>query len=88
MNTIKRKCQSCNLIQDRCAMIKITRTLSGLVINPNSKILGRSMYVCKNLECIKNLIKKKRIKNALKFYNLDIIKKTEDELLEIVENQS
>ena len=78
---IERKCQGCNTKKDRSQMIKITKLPSGLKINPTSKELGRSIYVCKNPECIKTLIKKKRIKNALKFYNQEEISRIEQELL-------
>ena len=83
MKATLRKCQGCGLVQDRNLMIKITRTREGLIINPKSKEVGRSIYVCKNESCIKNLIKKKRIKTGLKVNNFDDIKKIEDELLNL-----
>ena len=82
---IERKCQSCNIKQDRNLMIKITKLPSGLKINPTSKELGRSIYVCKNIECIKKLIKKKRIKVALKYSNQEEITKIEQELLNMIQ---
>ena len=58
---IQRKCQGCLEIKDRDELIKITKLPDGVLkINPNSKELGRSIYVCKNEECI-SLIKKKRV---------------------------
>ncbi len=81
---IERKCQGCNIKQNRDLMIKITKTIKGLKINPNSKELGRSIYVCKNIECIKNLIKKKRIKTGLKYGNQEEISKIEQELLRFI----
>ena len=49
-----RKCQGCLKLIDRNELIKITKLTDGtLKINPNSKELGRSVYVCKNPECIK-----------------------------------
>ena len=81
---IERKCQSCNKKQDRSAMIKITKLKEGLKINPTSKELGRSIYVCKNLDCIKTLIKKKRIKMGLKYFNQEEIIKIEQELLRLI----
>lgn len=81
MKKIKRKCQGCFEIKDRCDLIKITKLKNGeLLINPDSKELGRSAYVCKNEECIKTLIKKKRLKNALKCQNAGQISKIEEEL--------
>lgn len=82
--SIKRLCQACRKEFERDEMIKITKINNEtLKINPNSKELGRSAYVCNNLECIKTLIKKKRIKSALKFNNLEEISKIEQELLNI-----
>ena len=85
---IIRKCQSCRNSQDRDLMIKITKTKDGLIINPNSKQIGRSMYVCKNTECIKNLIKKHKIKSALKYSNMDEIEKIEQKLKDFIEEQN
>lgn len=82
--SIKRLCQACRKEFNRDEMIKITKLDNEtLKINPNSFELGRSAYVCNNLECIKTLIKKKRIKSALKFNNLEEISKIEQELLKI-----
>ncbi len=71
MKEILRKCQGCLKLINRDELIKITKLPDGtLKINPNSKELGRSVYVCKNPECIKNFIKKKRLKVALKSSNI------------------
>lgn len=83
---IERKCQGCNKIFDRKELIKITKLKDGtLKINPTSKELGRSIYVCKNPDCIKNLIKKKRIKLGLKYSNSDEIEKIGKILTAMVE---
>lgn len=82
---VKRKCQGCLEIKDREDLIKITKLQNGrLKINPNSKELGRSVYVCKNSECVKMFIKKKKLKNALKFSNMDEISRVEEELKKMV----
>lgn len=80
----ERKCQGCNIKKDRSEMIKITKLPSGLKINPNSKELGRSIYVCKNPDCIKILLKKKRIKTGLKYSNIEEIERIEQELLNML----
>ena len=81
MKEIKRRCQGCFNIKDRKELIKITKLKDNtLKINPSSKELGRSVYVCKNEECIKSFIKKKRIKIALKYNNQAEITKIEEEL--------
>ena len=81
MNEIKRKCQGCLKLINRNELIKITKLQNGtLKINPNNKELGRSVYVCKNSECIKVFIKKKRLKTALKSTNMEENAKIENEL--------
>ena len=65
-------------------MIKITKLKEGIKINPNSKELGRSVYVCKNSDCIKKLIKKNKIKTSLKYSNIEEIEKIEQELLRMI----
>ncbi len=85
----RRKCRGCFEIKNRDDLIKITKLQSGkLKINPNSKELGRSVYVCKNINCVKLLIKKKGIKSALKYNNSEEIEKVENELMNIFENNS
>lgn len=79
-NIIIRKCQGCKTVKSRDEMHKITLVGGTLHINPNSKIFGRSLYVCKNEECIKNLIKTKGIRRALKYNNEEEIKRVEKEL--------
>lgn len=81
---IERKCQACNKKQDRNQMIKITKLGNILKINPTSKEMGRSIYVCQNENCIKTLIKKKRIKTSLKYGNADEIQRVEKELLQLI----
>ncbi len=63
-----RKCAGCGEIKNREDLIKITRQNSGggLVINPDSKVFGRSVYLCYNKTCIENAFKKNRISKALK----------------------
>ncbi|MBR3604879.1 MAG: YlxR family protein [Candidatus Gastranaerophilales bacterium] len=78
---IIRKCQGCQKLIDRNELIKITKLQNGtLKINPTKKELGRSVYVCKNIECIKTFIKKKKLKTALKVSNIEEIARIEAEL--------
>lgn len=81
---VERLCQSCRNKFNRADLIKITKVdENNLSLNPSSKVLGRSLYVCKNLECVKNLIKKKRLRGALKFNNQEEIERIESELLKM-----
>ncbi|MCX4274274.1 MAG: YlxR family protein [Candidatus Gastranaerophilales bacterium] len=82
--TVVRKCQGCAKISDRENFIKITLNEGKLHINPSSKVLGRSLYVCPDIKCIKNVIKKKRLMTALKFKNFEEIQTVEAELLKMV----
>ncbi len=80
MKEIKRKCLACNKLFNREDLIKITKLSDNTIkINPSSKEIGRSVYVCKNSDCIKNFLKKKRIRN-LKCENQNEILKTEEKL--------
>ena len=64
----KRKCIGCGEMKDRTQMIKITKTNDGnVVITPNSKIFGRSAYLCYNKNCIDNALKKDKLKRLLKY---------------------
>lgn len=84
MKEIKRKCQGCNQIFDRTNLIKITKLSDGtLKINPSSKELGKSVYVCKNAECIKSFIKRKRLR-TLKINSPEMVAKIEEELKAMV----
>lgn len=82
--TVVRKCQGCAKISDRENFIKITLNDGKLHINPSSKVLGRSLYVCPDIKCVKNVIKKKRLMTALKFKNFEEIQTVEAELLKMV----
>ena len=68
MNLVKRKCIGCEQLKDSEELIKITKNfLTGKVeINENSKIFGRSAYLCYNKNCIEQAFKKNRLKKALK----------------------
>ena len=63
-----RKCVGCGTLKDRKKLIKITfdKQKNEVVINPDSKIFGRSVYLCYNKSCIINAIKKNRLQKSLK----------------------
>ncbi len=65
----KRKCAACGKLKSRSELIKITKEhISGnIIIQPNSKIFGRSAYLCYNQKCIDTALKKDRLKKALKY---------------------
>lgn len=65
---ILRKCIGCFELKNRAKLIKITRESSSgeIFINPNSKIFGRSVYLCYNNLCIENSLKKNKLAKFLK----------------------
>ena len=63
-----RKCAGCFETKCRDDMIKITRDskTSEIFIEPNSKIFGRSVYLCYNKSCIENALKRNKLAKFLK----------------------
>ncbi len=63
-----RQCVSCRKYKNKEELIRITKNRNTGEININNNLLlpGRSVYICKNEECIANAIKKKRIENSLR----------------------
>lgn len=65
---IQRKCIGCFETKNREELIKITREnqTGAIFINPNSKIFGRSVYLCYNNTCIEQSFKKNKLAKFLK----------------------
>ena len=65
---LERKCIGCGKIKNRDELIKITRDhkANTLVVNGNSKVFGRSAYLCYNKSCIDSVFKKNRLQKTLK----------------------
>ncbi len=63
-----RKCVGCGELKPREDMIKITKEFQTgkLVLNPDSKIFGRSAYLCYNQSCIEKALKKNKLNRILK----------------------
>ena len=63
-----RKCVGCGEIKNAQEMMKLTKNhISGdIEINPNSKIFGRSAYLCYNKQCVEQALKKNKLNKALK----------------------
>ena len=73
---IIRKCIACSEKKSRDEMIKITfeKSSGKFFINPNSKIFGRSIYLCYNNSCVKEILKKNRLEKALKTSNTKLLR--------------
>ena len=67
-NPTIRKCIGCFQDKNRGNMIKITRDskTNEIFINPNTKIFGRSVYLCYNSSCIEKSFKKSKLAKFLK----------------------
>ena len=63
-----RQCICCKTIKPKEDLIRLTKNFktSEIEINQNEKIQGRSVYICKNKECIEKALKKNRIDTLLK----------------------
>lgn len=85
-NQVERMCISCRKLKNRDELIKITLMKDDIYINGNSRIFGRSVYVCKCLDCLNLFLKKKGIKRGLKLSCDALIKKGE-KLIEIEVNE-
>ncbi len=73
-----RQCISCKTFKDKSDLIRITKeyTTGEIKLNNNSSIEGRSVYICKNSECVENAFKKKKIDILLKSESDDNLKET------------
>ena len=65
---VERKCVGCGKLKDRKELIKITRenVHGNVIVNPDNKIFGRSVYLCYNNSCVENAFKKNKISKILK----------------------
>lgn len=64
----ERKCAGCGQLKDRDNLIKITKEHlhNTVIINPDSKTFGRSVYLCYNKTCIEAALKKNKLQKILK----------------------
>lgn len=67
-NLSTRKCAGCSEQFKKDEMIKITQEFLSkkLVLNPDNKTFGRSVYICKKSECIEKAFKKNRVFKSLR----------------------
>ena len=70
-----RKCVGCGKLEEADKMIKLTKDhkTGEIVKSPDSKVFGRSAYLCYNQNCIEQALKKRKINRALKIAaNIDL----------------
>ncbi len=63
-----RQCVCCKEYKNKEDLIRITKEYKTkeIRINNDNSICGRSVYICKNSQCIEKAFKKKRIEASLK----------------------
>ena len=78
-----RVCAACRQMKSKQELLRIVRTPEKTVeIDYTGKKPGRGAYVCLNSECLKNVVKNKRLDKALK---IRVDDKVYEELANIVE---
>lgn len=75
---VLRRCIGCFETKNREDLLKITREHNSneIFINPNSKIFGRSVYLCYNKRCIESALKKNKLQKFLKASLTEDLKET------------
>ena len=63
-----RKCVACGQIKNTKDLLKVTKQSStgNVIINHDTKIFGRSAYLCYNISCIETAFKKNKLQKALR----------------------
>lgn len=71
-----RKCIGCQKSFDRTQMFRILKNYKNeeVILEPSNKDFGRSVYICKTMECIEKAFKKGSIGRSLKCKSLDNLK--------------
>lgn len=72
-----RKCIACGKMLPKSDLIKITKECrtNEIVIDPDNKTFGRSVYICKNNLCVENAFKKGKFFKILKIKNVENLDK-------------
>lgn len=72
-----RKCIACGKMLPKSDLIKITKEYrtNEIVIEPDNKTFGRSVYICKNNLCVENAFKKGKFFKILKIKTVENLDK-------------
>lgn len=78
----QRTCLGCNEKKDKKDLIRIVKNKNGeIYIDITGKMEGRGTYICKSEECLKKLIKNKRLS---KTFEMEILANTYENLEKII----
>ena len=76
---VQRRCVACRNVRPQSEMLRIARVNNKYYIDEKGKMGGRGAHICKNIECIKLVIKKKLLNKSFKAnLNADIYIKLEE----------
>lgn len=61
-----RKCISCGEMKEKSELIRVVKNKENEIsVNLDGKANGRGAYICKDLNCLENAIKYKKVNRAL-----------------------
>ena len=60
-----RMCAVCRKHAEQDSMIRVVRTQDKIYVSDSRKLCGRSIYICKNEECISKAIKQNLVARTL-----------------------
>jgi hypothetical protein len=62
----QRTCISCRQVRGKSELLRIVRTPSGVILaDATGKLAGRGAYLCRDLSCLAQAIKQKKLGRAL-----------------------
>src|SRR5574344_2185824 len=87
-NIVERTCCGCRQKKDRNNLIKITLNFetNEIVVNPDNKIFGRSVYLCPEKACLEKAFKKMSVFKMLKKKSNKISKNEVEKIRAVLEN--
>jgi len=88
MKKILRKCIYCRKVDDKKEFLRIVKLKNNNILVDNEyKYFGRSVYICKNINCINGAFLKKKIEKGLRVSNIsqDLKEKLKSRLIESIE---
>jgi len=62
----QRSCVACRSTGDKRELVRIVRTAQGVEVDPTGKKPGRGAYLCRQVDCWQEALRKNRLDAALK----------------------
>lgn len=61
-----RKCVGCRSIKKKNDLIRVVKNQAGVFIDYKNNIVGRGAYICKDINCLHEAVRKKLLERSLK----------------------